>query len=86
MENLAEDGSLQLITEIEGSGDLVEETDTIYYKHTTRFDNGLLVDLAEKRRVADRFLINDKQKLDYLRNTFLRMKKGQQAWLKIGEA
>ena len=40
IEELEEDGSLQILTEIEGTGDLVEDTDTIYYKHSTRFDNG----------------------------------------------
>ena len=33
VEDLYEDGSLQILTEIEGNGDLVEASDTVYYKH-----------------------------------------------------
>ena len=78
------DESLQILTLVEGKGQLAEPSDTIYYKHQTRFDNGQLVDIAEKRRVADRFIIADKQRLDFLKNSFLKMRKGQVAWLKVG--
>ena len=44
-----------------------------------------MVDISEKRRVADRFIIADKQRLDFLKNSFLKMRKGQVAWLKVGE-
>ena len=34
------DGSVRILTEIEGKGSFSEDTDTVQYKHETRFDNG----------------------------------------------
>ena len=39
-EDITEDGSIHVITEVEGIGNFVDEADTVYYKHETRFDNG----------------------------------------------
>ena len=40
IESVVEDGSIQILTEVEGVGNFVDEADTVYYKHETRFDNG----------------------------------------------
>jgi len=83
-ENLTEDGSIVKLTVQEGSGNFSELTDTVYYKHETRFDNGQLVDLSETRKVADKFIMNDPAYHDYLRTAFLRMRKGEIAFIKVG--
>ena len=85
IENIAEDGSIQILIEEEGIGNFVDEADTVYYKHETRFDNGQLVDLNETRKVADKFIMNDPRYLDFLRSAFLRMRKGQIGFIKVGE-
>ena len=85
-EQLAEDGSLELLTTTEGSGSLPEAGDTIYYKHQTRFDNGQLVDFEEKRKCVDMVIIDHARYLTYLNQSFKVMRLGQTAWLKIGAA
>jgi len=54
-EDLYGDGSVLILTEVEGRGSFAEDADTVQYKHETRFDNGQLVDLNEKRKVAENF-------------------------------
>ena len=39
-ETVYDDGSVVIIVVEEGNGNVVEETDTVYYKHEHRFDNG----------------------------------------------
>ena len=77
------DGSVTIYTEVEGAGSFAEETDTVQYRHETRFDNGQLVDLNEKRKVADNFLMDDERSFTYLRDCFKIMQRGQIAFLKI---
>ena len=84
IENIVEDGSIQILVEVEGIGNFVDGADTVYYTHATRFDNGQLVDLNETRKVADKFIMNDPRYLDFLRSAFLKMRKGQQGWIKVG--
>ena len=72
-----ENGSVQILTDVEGSGSYAEDTDTVQYKHATRFDNGQLVDLNEKRKIADNFVMDDERSFPYLRDCFRRMKRGQ---------
>ena len=84
--DLLGDGSILKIMEVAGSGNLVDEADTVYYKHETRFDNGQLVDLNETRKVADKFLMNDNRYHDFLRHAFYKIKKGEICWIKVGES
>ena len=67
----------------EGVGALADVEDIIYYKHETRFDNGQLVDLDERRKVADKFPLNDLGYHDFLRATFLTMRKGEIAYIEL---
>ena len=39
-EDVYGDGSLLIMTEVEGRGSFVEDPDTVQYRHETRFDNG----------------------------------------------
>lgn len=64
-------GSVMKLVIAEGNGTYVESDDTVYYRHETRFDNGQLVDLDERRKVADKFLMNDRSFHDFLRFSFL---------------
>lgn len=59
VEKITDDGSVEIIVVEEGSGNLVEDTDTVYYRHEHRFDNGQLVDLNETRRVDNKLVMND---------------------------
>ena len=61
-----------------------EPTDVIYYMHCTRFDNGQLVDFDERRKVKDKFDMADKKGHDFIRKTFLTMRRGEVVWIKIG--
>jgi hypothetical protein len=83
-EKVNEDGSIEIIVVEEGSGNPVEETDTVYYRHETRFDNGQLVDLNETRKVADKLVMNDSIYHDFLRSAFILMRKGQVSFIKVG--
>ena len=86
IENVVEGcDSIQILTEVEGTGYPINDDDTVYYKHETRFDNGQLVDLNETRKVADKFIMSDPRYLDFLRSAFLKMRKGQAGFIKIGE-
>jgi len=64
------DGSILKLTLVDGTGNVVDKEDTVYYKHETRFDNGQLVDLSETRKVADKFIMNDANYHDFLRLAF----------------
>ena len=86
IENVEEDGSIQIITEVEGSGNFPEITDTVYYKHETRFDNGQLVDLNETRKVADLLQMNDTFSPIFFRKSFQRMLKNQVAFIKVAQS
>ena len=85
-DQLMDDGSLEMMTTAEGHGSAPEPGDTIYYKHQTRFDNGLLVDFDERRKVVDKVVIDDPKFHAYLNTSFKVMRRGQTAWLKIGES
>ena len=75
-----------ILTEVEGKGSFAEETDTVQYKHETRFDNGQLVDLNEKRKVADNFIMDDERSFQYLQACFKTMQRGQIAFIRIEES
>ncbi len=83
---MTEDGSVEIIVVEEGTGNLIEETDTVYYRHEHRFDNGQLVDLNETRKVADKLLMNDEAVHTFLRNSFIRMRRGQVSFIKLGRS
>ena len=51
-----------------------------------RFDNGQLVDLNEKRKIAENFDMDDERSFTFLKECFRRMQRGQIAWLKIAES
>lgn len=55
--------------------------DIVYYKHETRYDNGQLVDLDERRKVADKMPMNDLGFHEFLRQTFLTMRKNEVAYI-----
>lgn len=59
--------------------------DVVYYKHETRFDNGQLVDLDERRKVADKFPMSDPGYHDFLNRGFQTMRKGEVAYLVLTE-
>ena len=80
------DGSIVILTLTEGTGNVVDREDTVYYRHETRFDNGQLVDLSETRKVGDKFIMSDHRYHDFLRHSFFHMKKGEIAFVKIGPA
>ena len=84
-QSLAEDGSLEILTTVEGTGSFPEPGDTIYYKHQTRFDNGQLIYFDERRRVVEMFVIDNPKYHAYLNTCFKTMRWGQTAWIKIGE-
>ena len=58
-ERVNDDGSIEIIVVEEGFGNLIEATDTVYYKHEHRFDNGQLTDLNEPRKVENKLAMND---------------------------
>lgn len=51
----------------EGKGNVVDDKDIVYYKHETRFDSGSLVDLAEKRKVVEKFDMANPQYHEFIR-------------------
>jgi hypothetical protein len=67
----------------EGAGALPDTEDIIYYKHETRFDNGQLVDLDERRKVADKVPLSDLGFHDFLRASLLTMRKGEVAYIEL---
>ncbi len=70
---------------VEGQGAPPSLEDTVYYRHETRFDNGQLVDIDERRKVADKCQMSDNSFHDFLRTTLLTMTKGEIAYLRIKE-
>ena len=62
-----------------------ETCDIAYYRHSTRFDSGQLVDRTERRNVSEKLVFNSGQYLPYLRQALLQMRRGQVAYLKLGE-
>ena len=68
-----------------GSGSPPTLDDTVYYKHETRYDNGQLVNLDERRLVAQKFPMSDYAYHDFLRQVFLTMGKGEVAFIKLGK-
>jgi hypothetical protein len=81
-----EEGSIEKLVTIEGKGRPVDDTDKVLYMHETRFDNGQIVDLDERRRVLDKFSMNDGRYHEFIQLTFLTMKSGETAWIKIDES
>lgn len=81
-----EEGSIEKLVTIEGKGRPVDDTDKVLYMHETRFDNGQIVDLDERRRVLDKFSMNDYRYHDFIRLAFLTMKSGETAWIKLNES
>lgn len=81
-----EDGSVEIIVAEEGAGNPIESTDTVYYKHEHRFDNGQLVDLNETRRVENKLVMNDETVHNFLRASFIRMRRGQVSFIKVGQS
>ena len=61
-----------------------EEADTVHYFHETRYENGQLVDLDEKRKVKDKFEMDNLQQHEHIRRAFFTMKKGEISWIRIG--
>lgn len=85
-EKVYEDHSVEIIVVEEGSGNLVEDTDTVYYRHEHRFDNGQLVDLNETRKVADKLIMNDESVHNFLRSSFVKMRRGQVSFVKVAKS
>lgn len=79
------DGVVKLVLK-EGAGAPSDIEDIVYYKHETRFDNGQLVDLDERRKVADRVPMKDPGFHEYLRSTFFTMLKHEVAYLVLSPA
>ena len=52
--------------------------------HETRYDNGQLVDFTEKRKAKERFEMGTLTQHEHIRKAFLKMKKGEIAWIKYG--
>jgi hypothetical protein len=69
----------------EGKGSYIENTDDVYYKHETRFDNGQLVDFAEKRKATDKFEMKDIRFHDYYKLVMRTMRRGEVAWIKYSK-
>lgn len=57
---------MQILTLEEGKGSFTDDCDVVQYKHATRFDNGQLVDLNEKRKIADNFSMDDERSFSFL--------------------
>ena len=69
----------------EGRGHPPNIEDIVYYKHETRFDNGQLVDIDERRKVADKCPMSDPGFHDFLKATFVTMLKGEVCYLRVGQ-
>jgi hypothetical protein len=59
---------------------MIGEKDTVYYHHETRFDNGYLVDIGERRKALQKFEMSKPEYFDFYRKVFRTMKKGEIAW------
>ncbi len=53
----------------------------MYYFHESRFDNGQLVDLGERRRAIDKFEMGNPYFHAYYKKAFITMRKGEIAWV-----
>jgi hypothetical protein len=69
----------------EGKGDFIGEKDEVFYKHESRFDKGQLVDITEKRKAIDKFMMGDQYCFDYYKLAFRSMKKGECAWFRFNK-
>lgn len=69
----------------EGKGTLIGNNDDVFYKHETRFDNGQLVDFAEKRNAIEKFQMGDVRFHDYYKIVMRTMKKGEIAYIKFSK-
>lgn len=78
------DGSVTKLVLQEGSGCPPNAEDTVYYKHETRFDNGQLVDIDERRKVADKCSLKDPAFHDFLKQTLATMLKGEICYMRVG--
>jgi hypothetical protein len=65
------DGSVVKFVLEKGVGAPACIEDTVYYKHETRYDNGQLVDLDERRKTFEKFPMNDPAYHDFYRRAFL---------------
>ena len=70
----------------EGKGNFITNTDDVYYKHETRFDNGQLVDFSEKRKALEKFEMKDIRFHEYYKIAMRTMRKGEVAWVKYTKA
>lgn len=77
------DGTVTKLVLQEGSGSPADLEDIVYYKHETRFDNGQLVDIDERRKVAEKFPMKDPGFHDFLKATFFTMLKGEVVYLRV---
>jgi len=64
----------------------VDANDTVRYIHETRFDNGQIVDLDEKRKVLDKCVMTDFRYHDFLKEAFKTMRKNEVAWIVLEES
>ena len=62
---------------------VAEECDVINFTHETRYDNGQLVELDERRKAKEKFIMNSAHQHEHFRQAFLTMCKGEVAWLKM---
>lgn len=85
MQVICPEGGLEMLTIVEGSGSHPEPGDVVYYKHQTRFSNGQLVEFDERRKVTDMHTIDSPKYHAFLNVCFKTMRRGQIAWIKIGE-
>ena len=70
---------------MEGKGELIDVNDHVFYKHETRYDNGQLVDFAEKRKAVEKFEMGNVNYHDYYKLAMRTMKKGEVAWIKYSK-
>jgi ribosome-associated protein YbcJ (S4-like RNA binding protein) len=54
------DGGIMKFVIEEGKGDPITMVDDVYYRHETRFDNGQLVEIKERRKQIEKFAMGDK--------------------------
>ena len=82
---MTEDGGIIKFMMEEGKGDLIEEKDTVFYRHETRYNNGYLVDFAEKRKIIDKFEMGDLRYQEYYKIAFRTMRKGDACWVRFSK-
>lgn len=84
-EDITGNGGVMKYVVEEGKGSTVQSTDTVYYKHETRYSNGQLVDFSEKRKASEKFEMNDPMYHDYYKIAMRTMKKGEVCWVKFSQ-